>query len=38
MINFVQVSRDGGYLVCEESGSMHLLTEYDLGRLIELGY
>ena len=34
----LQVSRDGSFLVCEESGAMHPLTEYDLDRLIQLGY
>ena len=33
-----QVSRDGRFLVCEEGGGKHRLSEHDLGSLIELGY
>merc|ERR1711971_121461 len=33
-----KVSRDGKYLVCEEGGGKHRLSEHDLGSLIELGY
>ena len=35
---YSQVSRDGRYLVCEEGGGKHKLSEHDLGSLIELGY